>query len=90
MSRNANRSTSSDCGVDNEANDAGAEMDPKAMQKPVADERADDANCRVADETEPVAPQNLARQPSGNYPDDQNDKQSLVRQMHALSLGPSL
>jgi len=65
-------------------------MNPEAMQKPVADEGADDANRRVADETETVASHNLARQPSGNEPDDQNDKQPLVRQMHALSLSLSL
>ena len=45
-------------------------MNSEAMQKPVADERADDANGRVADETESVASHNLARQPSGNDPDD--------------------
>ena len=54
-------------------------MNPEAMQKPVADEGADDANRRVADETETVASHNLAGQPSGNEPDDQNDKQPLVR-----------
>ena len=59
-------------------------MNPKSMQKPVAYESADDANRRVADETKPVAPYNLARQPSGNEPDDQNDNQTLVRQMHVL------
>jgi hypothetical protein len=56
-------------------------MNSKAMQKPIADERADDANSRVADETEITASDNLARQPSGNDPDDQNDNQPLVRQM---------
>ena len=30
-------------------------MNPEVMQKPVADEGANDANRRVADETEPVA-----------------------------------
>ena len=59
-------------------------MNPDAMQKPIADERPDYADCRVADETEPVPLNNLARQPSGNDPDDQNDKQPLVRQMHVL------
>jgi hypothetical protein len=79
----------SDCGVDDEADDTGAEMNSKAMQKPVADERADDAYGRVADETETAAFDNLTRQSSGNEPDDQNDNQSLVRQMHTLPLGPS-
>src|SRR5271165_2344881 len=59
-------------------------MNSEAMQKPNADERADDANRRVADETKPVAPNNLASQPSGDDPNNQNDKQPLVRQMHAL------
>ncbi len=35
-------------------------------------------NRRVGDEIEPVAPYNLARQPSGNVPDDQYDDQPLV------------
>ena len=74
----------SDCSVDDEADDTGAEMNSKAMQKPVADESADDANGRVADETETAPSDNLARQPSGNDPDDQNHNQPLVRQMHVL------
>ena len=45
-------------------------------------ERADDPNRRVADETKPVAGNNLASQPSGDDPNAQNDKQPLVRQMH--------
>jgi hypothetical protein len=51
-------------------------MNSEAMQKPVANEGADDANRRVADETETTAPYNLARQPSDNDPDDQNDNQT--------------
>ena len=43
-------------------------MNSEAMQKPIADESADDANRRVANETEPVAADNLASQPSGNVP----------------------
>jgi hypothetical protein len=76
----------SDCCVDNEADDSEAEMNTEAMQKPIADERADDANCPVPDKTESVAPNDLARQPSGNEPDGQNDNQTLARQMHAHSL----
>ncbi len=55
------------------------------MQKPVADQGADDADRCVADETEATAAYDLARQPSGNDPDDQNDNQSLVGQMHGLA-----
>jgi hypothetical protein len=76
----------SDCGVDDEANDSSAEMKSKAMQEPVTDERPDNTDCRVADETQPMPLNNLARQPSGNDSDDQNDKQPLIRQMHALAL----
>ena len=47
------------------------EMNSEAMEKPVADESANNANSHVADETETVALYNLARQPSGNDPDDQ-------------------
>src|SRR5271155_2731508 len=73
----------SDCRVDDEADESKAEMNTEAMQKPITDERADDANCRVPDKTESVAPNALARQPSGNEPDSQNDNQPLARQMHA-------
>jgi hypothetical protein len=59
-------------------------MNPEAMQKPVADERTDNANGCAADETGTTASDNLARQLSGNEPDDQNDNQTLVRQMHGL------
>ena len=65
-------------------------MNSEAMQKPVADEGADDADCCVADETETTAPYDLARQPSGNDPDDQNDNQSLVREMHGLAFAFAL
>ena len=51
----------SDCGVDRETDDARDEMNSEAVQKPVADEGADDPNGRVADETETVAPYDLAR-----------------------------
>src|SRR5215469_11715874 len=56
------------------------------MQEPVADECSHYADCRVADETETLPLNNLARQPSSDDPDDQNYKQPLVRQMHALPL----
>jgi hypothetical protein len=74
----------SDGGVDRETDNAGAEMNSEAMEKPVADESANNANGHVADETETVALYNLARQPPGNDPDDQNDNQPLARQMHAF------
>ena len=50
----------SDRGVDDEANDTGAEMNPKTMQKPVAYERAYDANRRVPDETKTRCPIQLS------------------------------
>jgi hypothetical protein len=80
----------SDCGVDDGADDSGPEMNAEAMQEPVANERPDYADCRVADEAEPVALNHLARQPSGNDPDGQNDNQPLVRQTHALPLAFAL
>ena len=43
-------------------------MKSEAMEKPVADQSANNANSHVADETETAAPYNLARQPSGNAP----------------------
>jgi hypothetical protein len=43
-------------------------MNPESMQEPVADERTHDAFCRVADEAEPAASDNPARQPSAMTP----------------------
>jgi len=51
-------------------------MNSDAMEKPVADQSANNANSHLADETETVALYNLARQPAGNDPDDQNDSQA--------------
>ncbi len=59
-------------------------MDSEAVEKPVADESANNANSDIADETETIAPYSLARQPPGNDPDDQNDNQPFARQMHAV------
>ena len=85
VSRNASRSTIAPIVALMMRPKIAGRMNPKAMQKPVAYERAYDANRNVPDETKTVAPYNLPRQPSGNEPDDQNDDQSLIRQMHALS-----
>jgi len=63
-------------------------MNPESMQKPIAYERADDANRSVPNETKPAFTYYLSRQPSGNEPDDQNDDQSLISQMHASSFWP--
>jgi hypothetical protein len=59
-------------------------MNSEAMEKPVADESANNANSHIADETETIAPYNPARQPPDNDPDDQNDNQPFARQMHAF------
>ena len=59
-------------------------MNSEAMEKPVADESANNANSHLADETETVALYSLARQPPGNDPDDQNDSQPFARQMHTF------
>src|SRR5208283_2059558 len=52
----------SDGGVDRETDNAGAEINSEAMEKPVADESANNANSHVADETESVSSDNLARE----------------------------
>ena len=53
-------------------------MNSDAMEKPVADQSANNANSHVADETESVSSDNLAREPSGNDPDDQNYNESDI------------
>jgi hypothetical protein len=74
----------SDGGVDRETDNAGAEMNSEAMEKPVADESANNANSHIADETETISPYNLAGQPPGDDPGGQNDNQPFARQMHAF------
>src|SRR5208283_1463770 len=60
---------------------------PSARAEEAQSEQQDTrSDCCVADETKSVSSDNLAREPSGNDPDDQNDNESLVRQMHALTL----
>jgi hypothetical protein len=63
-------------------------MDSKTMQEPVANERANNANRGISNETKPIAPDDLSGQPSGNDPNDQTDKQPFVRQMHSVSFSP--
>jgi hypothetical protein len=53
-------------------------MDSKTMEEPVANERANNANGGISNETKPIAPDDLSGQPSGNDPNDQNDKQPFV------------
>jgi hypothetical protein len=59
------------------ADDTGAEMNSEAMQKPVANEGTDDANRRVADETETTAPYNLAWTCLGKVESSSEGKRSI-------------
>src|ERR1700704_954904 len=64
--------------IDDRGDDAGAEMDAKARQQPIADERADDADQEIAEEAKAGALDDLARQPAGDETDEQDDEQTFV------------
>src|SRR5689334_9619642 len=72
----------SDKGVEDQRDDAGAEMDTEPRQQPVADERTDQANNQIADQSETAAFHHSAGKPSGDNADDQDDQKTFVRQMH--------
>ena len=57
-------------------------MEVEARQKPIADQRSDDADRSVADKSETIAAQDLADQPSGDGADKQDNDHALIRKMH--------
>ena len=61
-------------------------MNSEAMQKPVADQCADDVNRRVADETETIAPYDLARQVAA----DAASSSTSVMVVRLLKYGPAV
>src|SRR5262249_20589729 len=70
--------------IDDQRDDAAAEMDMQSRQQPVADECANQSHQQVADETKAGALHDLAGQPAGNNADDEYDEQAFIREMHAM------
>jgi hypothetical protein len=57
-------------------------VEVEARQKPVADQRSDDADRGVTDKSETIAAQDLADQPSSKGADSQDNDHPLIRKMH--------
>src|SRR5437764_4322303 len=57
-------------------------MDSEPWQQPIADKGTDDPDQEVAEDSEPGPPNDLAGQPARNDADEQDDQQTLVRQVH--------
>ncbi len=66
-------------GVDDEGDHPCAEMDTQLRQQPISDERPDDADYQVADETVAATPHYVASKPSGDNADDDDDEEIFVR-----------
>jgi hypothetical protein len=67
---------------DDHPREAAPEVEVEAGQKPIADQRSDDADRSIADKSETIAAQDLADQPSGDGPDKQDNDYALIRKMH--------
>jgi hypothetical protein len=61
-------------------------MDAELRKQPTTDEGADDSDDEIADDPKPSASHDLAGQPSGDEPDNQDDQQTLSRHVHPRSL----
>src|SRR5579871_265990 len=74
-------------GIDDGADDAGAERDPKPRQQPGGDEGADNADDDVADQPETRTLDDLSGEPAGDEADQEDDDDALVGQIHESTLG---
>ena len=55
---------------------------PIPRHQPIADKRADQANYQIADQSETATLHQPAGEPSRDNADDQDDKKTLIGQMH--------
>jgi hypothetical protein len=53
-------------------------MDAELRQQPVANERADNADDEIGDESVSGPPHDLAGQPAGNQTDQQDDQKTFI------------
>ena len=66
-----------ECGVGDERDLTGTEVDAQLRQQPIADKCPDDADDQVADETVAATPHDVAGEPSGDNADNNNDDQTV-------------
>lgn len=76
----------SDERIDDQGNDPDPEVDTEAGHQPVSDERTDQTDEQVADQSEAAALHNPASQITGNNPDDEDDEETLIGEVHAIAL----
>jgi hypothetical protein len=68
--------------VDNQRDNSHTEMNVEPRQQPITDESAQQSNYQVPDQPESPASHHLSCQPTGNEPNQNNDQEALIRQMH--------
>jgi len=68
---------SADRGVDYVADDTSADVDAEVGQQPARNQRADDAEDDIADQSETAAGYELACEPTGDCADDEKDDKGL-------------
>ena len=74
-------------GIDDGADQAGPEMDPKLRQQPASDQGTQESDDKVADEPEASSLHELTRQPACDETNKQNHQQALARHVHAATSG---
>jgi hypothetical protein len=68
--------------VQNQRDDAAAEVNTDARQQPIADKRADQAYNQIADQSEAAAFHHSAGEPARNNANNQDDQETFIGQMH--------
>jgi hypothetical protein len=69
-------------GVDDQSDHADAEMDTELRQQPVADESADQADDKIANQAESAAARHTPGKPAGNNADDKDHQKTLIGKVH--------
>src|SRR5215813_1508957 len=72
-----------DEGIDHVGDEAAADIESNARQKPAGDHRTDDADDDIADQAEPPTLHDLTGEPAGDGTDDEPDNYDFRR--HGLS-----
>jgi hypothetical protein len=64
--------------------DSTAKVNAQLRQQPIADERANETHHQIANEAKPTSAHDPAGEVPGDYTDDDDNKQALIRQVHAI------
>src|ERR1700737_489672 len=80
---NEQKQDGADGGGDDGRHDPGTEVDAQLRQQPTADQGANDADADVGNHAEAGAANHLARKPSGDQTDQQDDEETFGRHGYA-------